>query len=59
MGASRLAIKLGGFLVSGDGVHGGRARGDDGLELMAVDLLGDDRGAVADQVGRCRPAGDC
>jgi len=34
-------------LVSEDGVHCGGARADDGLELVTVDLMGDDRGAVA------------
>ena len=31
--------------------YGGGAAADDGLELVAVDLLSDDRRAVANQVG--------
>jgi hypothetical protein len=47
----RAPTHLGAFLVSEDGVHGGGACGDHGLELMPVDLLGHDRRAVADEVG--------
>jgi hypothetical protein len=42
---------LGAFLVSEDGVHRGCAHADHGLELMPVDLLGHDGGAVAREVG--------
>jgi hypothetical protein len=40
-----------GALLAEDGVHGGGARADHGLELMPVNLLGDDRGPVAVKKG--------
>ena len=50
-GLEGLASELGAFSVSEDGVHRGSACTTDRLKLVAVDLLGDDRRAVADQVG--------
>ena len=51
MGANPGASASLGALLAEDGVHRGRARADHGLELVPVDLLGDDRGPVPHKVG--------